>query len=80
MSPQSNSTPIPWYWNIACASIAGSTAEVIYIFLKLFLIAHLFSYSPFPSIQLKYVFKFKVNKKLYKGMPIKQNTMECSTH
>ena len=78
MSPQSNSTPIPWYWNIACASIAGSTAEVIYIFS--FISNCSFSYSPFLSIQLKYVFKFKVNKKLYKGMPIKQNTMECSTH
>jgi hypothetical protein len=32
MVNQSNSTPIPWYWNMICASIAGSTAEVIEIF------------------------------------------------
>ena len=29
MAGDSQLKPIPWYWNIVCASIAGSTAEVI---------------------------------------------------
>lgn len=28
MGGDSKGTAIPWYWNIICASIAGSTAEV----------------------------------------------------